>query len=117
MRAVTGDTGDQPDFQAGKRRRFCLIAALSRPARWQQSSRSPLSSSPAVSASVRIMPVCSKRSALFAHRSIYDLGPTSERLRQLIDFGRLNGGDPRITICATHLESRRCRAAGVLIIR
>ncbi|KYK44339.1 patatin-like phospholipase family protein [Bradyrhizobium sp. CNPSo 4019] len=36
---------------------------------------------------------------------LYDLGPTRERLHQLIDFGRLNGGDPRITICATDLES------------
>lgn len=36
---------------------------------------------------------------------LYDLGPTRERLRHLIDFGRLNGGDPRITICATDLES------------
>ncbi|MEY9183771.1 NTE family protein [Bradyrhizobium sp. USDA 326] len=36
---------------------------------------------------------------------LYDLGPTRERLQQLIDFGRLNSGDPRITICATDLES------------
>ncbi|OPY99254.1 hypothetical protein A5906_26370 [Bradyrhizobium sacchari] len=35
----------------------------------------------------------------------YDLGPTRERLRQLIDFGRLNDGDPRITLCATDVES------------
>ena len=36
---------------------------------------------------------------------LYDLGPTRERLRHLIDFERLNAGDPRITICATDLES------------
>lgn len=36
---------------------------------------------------------------------LYDLGPTRERLRQLVDFDRLNDGDPRITICATDLES------------
>ncbi|UQR61343.1 patatin-like phospholipase family protein [Bradyrhizobium sp. C-145] len=36
---------------------------------------------------------------------LYDLSPTRERLRQLIDFGRLNDSDPRITICATDLES------------
>jgi NTE family protein len=36
---------------------------------------------------------------------LYDLSPTRERLRQLIDFDRLNDGDPRITICATDVES------------
>ena len=36
---------------------------------------------------------------------LYDLGPTRERLQQMIDFGRLNGGDPRIPICATDIES------------
>jgi NTE family protein len=36
---------------------------------------------------------------------LYDLGPTRERLVRLIDFGRLNSGDPRITICATDVES------------
>jgi NTE family protein len=36
---------------------------------------------------------------------LYDLGPTRERLQQLIDFERLNAGDLRITICATDLES------------
>ncbi|WP_247528211.1 patatin-like phospholipase family protein [Bradyrhizobium sp. 199] len=36
---------------------------------------------------------------------LYDLGPTRERLGQLIDFDRLNEGHPRITICATDLES------------
>lgn len=48
---------------------------------------------------------------------LYDLGPTRERLQQMIDFGRLNGGDPRITICATDLESGDAGRAGVLIIR
>jgi NTE family protein len=36
---------------------------------------------------------------------LYDLGPTRERLARLIDFGRLNSGNPRITICATNVES------------
>lgn len=36
---------------------------------------------------------------------LYDLGPTRERLEALIDFDRLNDGSPRITICATDLES------------
>jgi NTE family protein len=36
---------------------------------------------------------------------LYDLGPTRERLARLIDFSRLNGGDLRITICATDVES------------
>ncbi|WP_314950107.1 patatin-like phospholipase family protein [Bradyrhizobium cosmicum] len=36
---------------------------------------------------------------------LYDLGPTRERLQHLIDFERLNAGEPRITICATDLES------------
>jgi NTE family protein len=36
---------------------------------------------------------------------LYDLGPTRERLRQLIDFERLNGGEPRLTVCATDVES------------
>lgn len=37
--------------------------------------------------------------------SFYDLGPTRERLRQLIDFDRLNAGAPRLTIAATDLTS------------
>src|SRR3569623_2128215 len=37
-------------------------------------------------------------------RGLYDLGPSRERLRRLIDFGRLNSGDMRITVCATDLE-------------
>ena len=36
---------------------------------------------------------------------LYDLAPTRERLRRLIDFERLNAGHPRLTICATDLES------------
>jgi len=36
---------------------------------------------------------------------LYDLAPTRERLQRLIDFGRLNDGAPRVTICATDLES------------
>lgn len=36
---------------------------------------------------------------------LYDLGPTRDRLRQLIDFDRLNGNDPRVTICATDVTS------------
>ncbi|MCK1653472.1 patatin-like phospholipase family protein [Bradyrhizobium sp. 149] len=36
---------------------------------------------------------------------LYDLGPTRDRLRQLIEFERLNAGDPRVTICATDVES------------
>ncbi|WP_439373962.1 patatin-like phospholipase family protein [Bradyrhizobium sp. PMVTL-01] len=36
---------------------------------------------------------------------LYDLGPTRERLKRLIDFERLNAGEPRITVCATDVES------------
>lgn len=35
----------------------------------------------------------------------YDLAPTRERLRELIDFGRLNSGEPRVTLAATDLAS------------
>ena len=35
----------------------------------------------------------------------YDLSPTASFLRQRIDFGRLNGGEVRVTIAATDLES------------
>ncbi len=38
-------------------------------------------------------------------KGLYDLGPTRERLRRLIDFGRLNAGEPRVTIAATDLAS------------
>lgn len=38
-------------------------------------------------------------------RSIYDLAPTRDRLRQLVDFERLNAGEIRITMAATDLSS------------
>ncbi|MGC2086479.1 MAG: patatin-like phospholipase family protein [Bradyrhizobium sp.] len=38
-------------------------------------------------------------------RSLYDLGPTRERLARLVDFGRLNGGETRTTIATTDLKS------------
>jgi NTE family protein len=38
-------------------------------------------------------------------RSFYDLAPTRERLTKLIDFDRLNGGEVRLTIAATDLET------------
>ena len=38
-------------------------------------------------------------------RSFYDLAPTRERLAQLIDFDRLNGGEVRLTIAATDLQT------------
>jgi NTE family protein len=38
-------------------------------------------------------------------RSIYDLAPMRERLRRLVDFGRLNSGETRVSICATNVES------------
>jgi NTE family protein len=41
----------------------------------------------------------------FRFRSFYDLAPMRERLSTLIDFGRLNGGEPRISIAATDIES------------
>lgn len=34
-------------------------------------------------------------------RSLYDLGPMRRRLARLIDFGRINGGDLRLSIAAT----------------
>ncbi|CCD90716.1 putative Patatin [Bradyrhizobium sp. ORS 375] len=37
--------------------------------------------------------------------AFYDLAPTRERLRSLIDFGRLNAGEPRVAIVATDLAS------------
>jgi NTE family protein len=36
---------------------------------------------------------------------LYDMTPARERLHALIDFGRLNAGDVRITIAATDLET------------
>lgn len=41
----------------------------------------------------------------FPFTGLYDLGPTRERLQRLIDFGRVNIGELRISICATDLES------------
>ncbi|WP_407175420.1 patatin-like phospholipase family protein [Bradyrhizobium sp. STM 3562] len=41
----------------------------------------------------------------FRFRSFYDLAPMRERLSSLVDFGRLNGGEPRISIAATDIES------------
>jgi NTE family protein len=41
----------------------------------------------------------------FRFRSFYDLAPMRERLASLIDFGRLNGGEPRVSIVATDIES------------
>jgi NTE family protein len=41
----------------------------------------------------------------FPFTGLYDLGPTRERLQRLVDFGRLNNGELRISICATDLES------------
>jgi NTE family protein len=41
----------------------------------------------------------------FAFRSLYDLSPMRERLRILIDFGRLNSGETRISIVATDIET------------
>lgn len=38
-------------------------------------------------------------------RSLYDLAPTRERLARLVDFGRLNGGEMRMTIATTDLKS------------
>jgi NTE family protein len=36
---------------------------------------------------------------------LYDLAPARERLRELIDFGRLNDGSLRVTIVATDLQT------------
>jgi NTE family protein len=41
----------------------------------------------------------------FRFRSFYDLAPMRNRLMTLVDFGRLNSGEPRISIAATDLES------------
>jgi predicted acylesterase/phospholipase RssA len=37
--------------------------------------------------------------------SIYDLSPMRDRLKELIDFGRLNAGSVRLSIAATNLET------------
>jgi NTE family protein len=41
----------------------------------------------------------------FPFTGLYDLGPTRERLQRLVDFGRMNDGELRISICATDLAS------------
>jgi NTE family protein len=41
----------------------------------------------------------------FGFRSIYDLKPMRERILSLVDFGRLNGGEVRLCVAATDLES------------
>ncbi|NEV77554.1 patatin-like phospholipase family protein [Rhodopseudomonas sp. BR0C11] len=41
----------------------------------------------------------------FGFRSLYDLGPMRRRLARLIDFGRINGGDLRLSIAATDVCS------------
>jgi NTE family protein len=38
-------------------------------------------------------------------RSLYDLAPMRERLQDLIDFGRLNSGETRISVVATDIGS------------
>jgi NTE family protein len=41
----------------------------------------------------------------FRFRSFYDLGPMKDRLTKLVDFSRLNAGEPRVSIAATDIES------------
>ncbi len=43
--------------------------------------------------------------ALGRFSSIYDLSPMRDRLKELIDFGRLNAGSVRLSIAATNLET------------
>jgi NTE family protein len=38
-------------------------------------------------------------------RSLYDLAPMQRRLAQLVDFGRLNSGETRISIATTDIET------------
>jgi NTE family protein len=38
-------------------------------------------------------------------RSLYDLSPMKSRIFELVDFGKLNSGDMRVTIAATDVES------------
>jgi NTE family protein len=40
----------------------------------------------------------------FVFRSLYDLAPMRERLQDLIDFGRLNSGETRISVVATEMD-------------
>src|SRR5206468_13052393 len=37
--------------------------------------------------------------------SLYDLAPMRERIKSLVDFGRLNNGDIRISVAATDIET------------
>jgi NTE family protein len=41
----------------------------------------------------------------FGFRSFYDLKPMQERIAALVDFGRLNGGEMRVCVAATDVES------------
>ena len=41
----------------------------------------------------------------FRFRSFYELAPMKERLKDLIDFRRLNDGEPRVSIAATDIET------------
>jgi NTE family protein len=41
----------------------------------------------------------------FGFRSIYDLKPMRERIASSVDFGRLNGGEMRLCVAATDIES------------
>ncbi len=41
-------------------------------------------------------------------QSLYDLAPTRAKLETLIDFGRLNAGEIRITVATTDVESGEC---------
>jgi NTE family protein len=40
--------------------------------------------------------------------SLYDLAPTRAKLEKLVDFGRLNNGEVRITVATTDIESGEC---------
>jgi NTE family protein len=41
----------------------------------------------------------------FRFRSLYDMAPMRERVKTLIDFGRLNSGETRICVAATDIET------------
>ena len=41
----------------------------------------------------------------FRFVSLYDLAPMKQRLAQLVDFGRLNGGEMRVSIATTDIET------------
>ncbi len=40
--------------------------------------------------------------------SLYDLAPTRAKLEKLVDFGRLNAGEIRLTVATTDIESGEC---------